>query len=97
MKNTIAATLLALALASCGVGSAGSNNVSACKNFLASAKCGTYDVSAAFNCDAYANSACDVSAYFDCAATHYVCSNGMYDQTKLDSFSADCAAKAVCK
>jgi hypothetical protein len=55
------------------------------------------NISATFPCDSYANTACDVSAYFDCATSHYVCNNGTYDQAKLASFSADCAAKATCQ
>lgn len=89
--------LAALAVVAVGCGSPGANNVAACKRFVAAADCGGASISATFPCDSYANTACDISAYFDCAASHYVCSNGTYDQAKLQSFSSDCAAKAVCR
>ena len=89
--------LAALAVAVVGCGSPGANNVAACKRFVTAANCGSMNISATFPCDSYANTACDVSAYFDCATSHYVCNNGTYDQAKLASFSADCAAKATCQ
>ena len=87
--------IVSLALA-CG-NSAGSNNVQACKNFLTKASCGTTNLTTQFNCDSYQNTSCDISAYFDCASTHFVCTDaGTYDPTAQASFAADCASKAQC-
>ncbi|MBX7113079.1 MAG: hypothetical protein K1X64_02005 [Myxococcaceae bacterium] len=89
--------LAALVVTAVGCGSAGANNVEACKRFLTASKCGSVDISSSFSCDSYANTSCDISSYFDCASSHYVCSNGQYDSAKIQSFAADCAAKATCK
>ena len=78
-------------------GSPGANNVAACKKWVTAAACGSVDISASFPCENYANTTCDISAYFDCATAHYVCVNGTYDSAKLSTFGADCAAKAACR
>lgn len=96
MKKFIVCAVAALAAASSSGCGAGQNNVDACKRFVTAAKCGSTDLSTSFSCDSYANTTCDISTYFDCAAAHYVCTNGSYDSAKLQSFSTDCAAKATC-
>lgn len=95
MKKFLALAVVCLAVVGCG--GAGANNVAACKKFVTAVKCGSVDISTTFSCDSYANTTCDISAYFDCATSHYTCTNGMYDQAKLSSFTADCTSKAVCK
>ena len=41
-------------------------------------------------CDGYKNSTtCDVSEYFDCVSSHYVCKDGALDTTELAK-NADC-------
>ncbi len=74
----------------------GADNVAACKQFLNATKCGTADFSGSYNCELYRSFTCNVSAYFNCASQHYVCTNGMFDLTKLNTVSTDCSAKAVC-
>ncbi len=94
MKKLLALSAVAFSLFACGPGP---SNVAACKKFLMSASCGSVDVTSSFNCDSFKDTTCDVSEYFNCASSHYVCTNGMYDTAKLSSFSTDCASKAVCK
>ncbi|MGA9524006.1 MAG: hypothetical protein WBV82_21270 [Myxococcaceae bacterium] len=94
MKTIRVGLLTALALTTLACG--GPDNVGACKRFLESTKCGSVDISETFNCEVYQNTTCDLSPYFDCAASHYVCQNGQYDQSKLSTFGTDCAAKATC-
>jgi len=97
MKKLISAVTLTVLALACG-NSAGSNNVTACKNFLAQASCGSTDLTTQFNCDSYQNTNCDISAYFDCASTHFVCTDaGTYDPNKQSTFGADCASKAQCQ
>ncbi len=91
MKKLLAGMVVAVALAGCG----GADNVGACKKFVEAAKCGT--AAFTFDCDVYKNTTCDISSYFNCAAEHYVCKDGMYDAAKLGTFSTDCASKATCK
>ena len=80
-------------LAGCG----GTDNVASCNKWKTAVACGTASSTLdAINCDAYANTTCDISAYFDCLSTAYVCVNGQYDTTKLGNVSA-CASKATCQ
>ena len=72
------------------------DNVAACKKWIDSVKCGSIDVSQMVSCDLYKNTACDISGYFSCLSTKYVCKNGQYDLTKLATVG-DCASKATCK
>lgn len=91
-KSLFTGALIALALSACG----GADNVAACKRWKEAVKCGTSSAVDAINCEAYANTTCDISDYFDCLSTAYVCMNGQYDSSKLGNASA-CASKAVCK
>ena len=99
MKKLIAVSAFAVPCLTVGCGaSAGANNVSSCKAYVKASTCGTTTAFPASTCDGYANTTCDISAYFDCAKSHYVClDGGTYDSSKLSTFSADCAAKATCK
>ncbi len=92
MKKLFVAVGALVALLGCGP-----DNVSACKKFMESTKCGTVDISSSFNCDAYKNTTCDIAPYFTCASEHYVCKDGQFDSAKLATFSADCLPKATCK
>jgi hypothetical protein len=94
MKKRILMTCAALSLAACG----GNDNVGACKRWKTSIACGTAANAAidAINCDAYATTSCDISAYFDCLSTAYVCTNGQYDPSKLANAST-CVSKATCR
>jgi hypothetical protein len=85
-----------LAVVGCGGGGGAADNVAACKSFVEKVKCGTVDISSQVNCDAYSATTCDISDYFDCLATKYVCVDGSYDQTKLATLG-DCTSKATCK
>jgi hypothetical protein len=96
MKNVMLALFSVLAMAGCGDGGSSVDNVGACKAFVAKVKCGTTDISNQVNCAAYANTTCDISAYFTCLEGAYVCVNGMYDTTKLATASS-CASKATCQ
>lgn len=90
------ASMLAVVVGACG-GSAGADNVAACKSWVESAKCGAVDPSTqGVDCNAYENTTCDISEYFDCLTPKYSCVNGMYDTTKLAT-SGECASKATCK
>ena len=94
MKNALLVVAALLSLAGCG----GADNVGACEKWKTAAKCGTaanagFD---AITCSSYANLSCDISDYFDCLSTAYVCTNGMYDVSKLSN-ATNCASKAVCK
>lgn len=91
MRKTLVGILFALSAAACG----GVDNVGSCRNFVEKVKCGSVDISSQVNCDAYANTTCDISDYFDCLSTKYVCVDGMYDTSKL-STAGECAAKATC-
>jgi hypothetical protein len=80
-----------------GCGGPAFDNVAACKKFLASAKCGGADASSFITCDHFALYSCDVTPYFDCASTKFVCtSSGMYDLSKISSLG-DCEPKLTCK
>ncbi len=69
----------------------------ACNDWKAAAKCGSNTAAIdSINCDAYKNTACDISEYFTCLQGVYVCVGGMYDTAKLSMIST-CAAKALCK
>ena len=87
--------LTVTAMGGCGGGSDKTDNVAACKAFVAKVKCGDVDISTQVDCDLYANTTCDISDYFDCLETKYVCVNGAYDESKLATIS-DCTAKASC-
>jgi hypothetical protein len=91
MRKLFFACLLA---AGCGSGSS-FDNVAACNSFVQKVKCGSVDISQQVNCQAYANTTCDISGYFTCLQDHYVCVNGMYDTSKLATAN-DCASKATC-
>ncbi|MBL9008397.1 MAG: hypothetical protein JNJ46_29320 [Myxococcales bacterium] len=83
----------ALSLLACG----GPDNVKACNDWKAAAKCGTSTAALdAVSCDAYKNTSCDISEYFKCLTPLYVCTGGMYDTAKL-AMASTCASKAVCK
>jgi hypothetical protein len=73
----------------------GADNASSCKHFLDQVSCGSISLAGQFNCDAFASQACDLSSYFDCLSSHYVCVNSSYDPAKL-SGASECAPKAVC-
>jgi hypothetical protein len=77
------------------IGHGGTDNVTACNNFLSAASCGAVNLSGQYNCDAFKAQTCDLSSYFDCLSKHYVCSNGTYDSSKLQS-AGECAPMAVC-
>lgn len=49
------------------------DNVAACNAWLEANQCGTYDFSQAVNCQTYAATPCDVSAYFDCLTDNTTC------------------------
>jgi len=93
MKKLVLSFLCLAAVAGCGGNSF--DNVGACKSFVQKVKCGSVDISGTVNCDAYANTNCDISEYFDCLSTKYVCVNGMYDTSKMLTLS-ECASKATC-
>lgn len=95
MKRLFFTAVVSLAtLAACG----GTDNVGACNNWKAKAACGSSSATtlAAINCDLYANTTCDISGYFNCLSTAYVCVNGSYDSSKLGNASS-CASQAICK
>jgi len=54
-------------------GSVGEANVAACEDWIASMECGDTDFAALVYCDAYAQTACDISDYFDCLAAETEC------------------------
>ena len=91
MKSALLTIAAVFSLAACG----GVDNVGACERWKTAVKCGSANVDA-ISCSAYANTTCDISAYFDCLSTAYVCVNGQYDTSKLANSSA-CTSKAVCK
>lgn len=93
--NKLVLSVLCL-LAAAGCGGPAFDNVEACKTFVQKVKCGTVDISTQVNCDAYANTSCDIAPYFDCLSSKYVCTNGSYDSSKLATAS-QCADKAVCR
>ncbi len=68
-----------------GIGGGAKDNVGACKDLYATLNgldCigdATLDDSA---CDAYKDTTCDISEYFDCLAAGYVCINGVLDATE---------------
>jgi hypothetical protein len=84
---------VALAFLSCG---AGPDNVAACKRYASALKCGSMDLSSSVNCSQFDNTTCDISSYFDCSASYFVCKNGMFDSARFATAS-QCASKAVCK
>jgi hypothetical protein len=92
--NKLVLSFLCL-FAAAGCGGSDHDNVAACKDFIQKVKCGTVDISNQVNCDSYANTTCDISPYFDCLSTKYVCVNGSYDTSKLATLS-ECARKAQC-
>jgi hypothetical protein len=92
--NKLVLSFLCL-VAAAGCGGPSFDNVESCKTFVQKVKCGSVDISAQVNCDTYANTNCDISDYFDCLSTKYVCVNGAYDNSKLATLS-ECATKATC-
>ncbi len=97
MKNfilSLAALTVVSTLSACG----GADNVGACNRWKTAVACGSTSNAAisAINCEAYSATTCDISAYFDCLSTAYVCKDGQYDSTKLANAST-CASKAVCQ
>jgi hypothetical protein len=94
-KAFLLAAVSASLLSACG----GADNVAACNKWKESVKCGSSSamLDSAINCNAYANTACDISEYFSCLSTAYFCKpDGTYDSAKLANASS-CASKAVCK
>ena len=92
----LASLVSVLSFSSCG-GNVGADNVAACKTFYTALKCGTNDLSSGASvCESYKNTTCDISLYFACLQTHYVCSNGMYDSAKQSTIG-ECTSKATCK
>src|SRR5687768_17084091 len=55
--------------------------VAACEDWVASVKCGMNDVGMFVDCNAYKDTACDISEYFDCMTTNTKCdeANGVLD------------------
>ncbi len=98
MKSTalvLSLFLSVISFSSCG--SPGPANVAACKSLYTSLKCGTVDLSSSASaCESYANTTCDISAYFACLQSHYVCTNGQFDTAKQSTIG-ECASQAVCK
>lgn len=94
MRKLLAAVAAVGFLAACpGPGEA---NAAACKDFIAKLKCGTQDYTSSYNCDAYKNTTCDISDYFECLTPKYECVNNQFDTTKLGTVS-ECTSKATCK
>ncbi|MCA2978984.1 MAG: hypothetical protein INH41_26230 [Myxococcaceae bacterium] len=82
MKHLLA-VLSVLAITACG-GGVGAANVAACNSLVSKLKCGTAAAPLSTStCDGYANTTCDFSAYFRCIEGAYVCTNNMYDTSKL--------------
>lgn len=73
----------------------GSDNVSACEKLVESTKCGGKDAGDKLRCSSYASVECDITPYFDCMRSAYVCVNGHYDVQKLINASA-CASLSRC-
>jgi len=94
MKKLMLTLAAITTLAACGA----ADNVGSCNRWKTAVKCGTATNAGidAIDCNVYANTACDISDYFDCLSTAYVCVDGQYDTTKLSNLST-CASKAVCK
>lgn len=92
MKKVIAFLFCTASLAACG----GPDNVGACQKFVNAVKCGSVDISGTYNCQSFSNTSCDITEYFNCLTSHYVCNNGQYDTAKLSTVN-ECATKAVCK
>jgi hypothetical protein len=88
MKHLIA-LVLAVSVSACG-GGVGASNVAACNSLISKLKCGTVAAPlSASTCDGYINTTCDYGAYFRCLEGAYVCTNNMYDTSKL-SMAASC-------
>ena len=95
MKPLLMSLTLSLCFSACG--GFGAANVASCKALYSSLSCGSVNLSSnAVACDAYDSTVCDVSGYFDCVRSHYVCTNGQFDSAKMGTLS-ECSAKAVCK
>ena len=77
-----------------GGGGGGADNVTACQSFVKSVSCAG-SLASSFNCDAYASTSCDISSYFDCLSTKYVCVGGQLDSSKL-STASECTSLASC-
>jgi len=70
------------------------DNYQACKNWVASLKCGSFDASITVPCESYKQvTTCDVSSYFDCLTANFKCTSGMPDPSGW----SQCASKATCK
>jgi hypothetical protein len=68
------------------------DNVGACKAWIANYDCGGFDIGQSLNCDLYADTACDISDYFDCLSDNTSCTNGFPDTSGW----ADCIDLAMC-
>jgi len=53
--------------------SKGKKNVAACEDWLASMSCGDTDYTTLVSCDAYEETTCDISEYFDCLTENTTC------------------------
>jgi hypothetical protein len=69
------------------------DNVAACKAWVSSITCGSFDPSTVVQCDSYANLTCDISGYFDCLTQNFKCTNDIPDPSGL----AACIDKAKCQ
>ena len=69
--------ILALGVSAGACGSDDStDNVASCKDYVAALDCGSLDISTVYPanfCDAYANTSCDISDYFDCLTSNTMC------------------------
>jgi hypothetical protein len=99
MKKVLALLLVsvfAVAMIGCGDddGGGAADNVGACEDWLAAMDCGTTDFSSLVDCNAYANTTCDISDYFQCLTDGTTCdeATGVVDMTGW----ADCADLASC-
>ena len=67
------------------------DNVAACNDFVDAFDCSQIDLTQFVMCDVYANTTCDVSAYFDCLADNVTCSS-----TGFADAGTMCASLATC-
>lgn len=95
MKKLIPVFVSVIVSALVGCGSS-VDNVASCEEFVKKVKCGSVDITKQVDCSTYGATTCDISEYFNCLSTKYVCSNGMYDTSKLATAS-ECGTKALCK
>jgi len=77
-----------------GGGSATTDNYQACKDWLATVKCGSYDPSTAVPCDGYKQiTTCSIASYFQCLTDNFKCTGGVPDASGW----VQCQSKATCK